>query len=387
MAPPARFAEQERAGRRRDVGLPHQALADQEGADAGRRQPLDVGMGEDAAFGRRRCGRSGSAARAARDTASEVSKVRRSRLLTPIEPCVERQGALQLALVVDLDQHVHAEVRAPSRSSARASASVDARHDDQDAVGAPGARLDRPDRARTGSPCAGRAGREAVARRGQILGPALERGRVGQHREAGRAALRIGAGERRRIEIGADQALRGARLLDLGDQRRTAGGELTPRSRPRSRAGEGPRAPAARIASRRDRGLGGRDLPPLVGLDPGEDVAHAASAVRDGDKAVERRPGGAASRPPARRARRLRAGRRAASATTSAAAALRTAMSRYGVCAPSSTARSSAALWAGSPPLQVFGPRPCEADLLRRDRERRGSRRSPAPPHGSGRSW
>ena len=49
-------------------------------------------------------------------------------------------------------------------------------------------------------------------------GDALERGRVGQHREAGGAARLIGLGERARLEILADQALGRARLLDLGDQ-------------------------------------------------------------------------------------------------------------------------------------------------------------------------
>ena len=64
------------------------------------------------------------------------------------------------------------------------------------------------------------AGRRAgCARRGEELRRALERGRVGEDREAGRAARLIGAGQRRRVEVGADQALGGARLLDLGDQR------------------------------------------------------------------------------------------------------------------------------------------------------------------------
>ena len=57
-----------------------------------------------------------------------------------------------------------------------------------------------------------------VARRGQELRRALEGRRVGQHGEAGRAARLVGAGQRRRVEIRADQALRRARLLDLGDQ-------------------------------------------------------------------------------------------------------------------------------------------------------------------------
>ena len=48
------------------------------------------------------------------------------------------------------------------------------------------------------------------ARRDQILVAALEIGRVGQHREAGRAARLIGAGEGGGIEIGADQARRSA---------------------------------------------------------------------------------------------------------------------------------------------------------------------------------
>ena len=79
----------------------------------------------------------------------------------------------------------------------------------------------------------GRRGR--LARRGQIFGASLEGGRVGQHREAGGAARLIGARERRRIEVGADQSLRRARLLDLGDQREFACGDARPQG-----LGEGP---------------------------------------------------------------------------------------------------------------------------------------------------
>ena len=43
-------------------------------------------------------------------------------------------------------------------------------------------------------------------------------GEVGQHRKAGRAARLIGLGERLRLEMLADEALRRARLLDLGDE-------------------------------------------------------------------------------------------------------------------------------------------------------------------------
>ena len=44
------------------------------------------------------------------------------------------------------------------------------------------------------------------ARRDEMRRLALEIGRVGQDREAGGAAALIGAGQRRRVEIGADQA-------------------------------------------------------------------------------------------------------------------------------------------------------------------------------------
>ena len=60
--------------------------------------------------------------------------------------------------------------------------------------------------------------RRRLARFDQMLGRALERGRVGQHRKAGCAAGLIGLGELGRLEILADEPLRGARLLDLGDQ-------------------------------------------------------------------------------------------------------------------------------------------------------------------------
>ena len=60
------------------------------------------------------------------------------------------------------------------------------------------------------------------ARRLEVVRRALERGRVGQHREAGGAAGLIGLGERLRLEMFADQAFRRARLLDLGDQREAA---------------------------------------------------------------------------------------------------------------------------------------------------------------------
>src|SRR5262245_34403890 len=52
-----------------------------------------------------------------------------------------------------------------------------------------------------------------------MLRRSLEGGRISEHRETCRTAGFIGAGKRRWVEIGADQSLGRARLLDLGNQR------------------------------------------------------------------------------------------------------------------------------------------------------------------------
>ena len=126
-------------------------------------------------------------------TPSETSKVRRLRLLMPMSLRAERQGAVELRPVVHLDQHVHAEVVRGVDQRARLVVG-DARHDDEDAIGAPGAGLVdlvglEQEILAQGRQAGGLAGLR------EVFGPALERGLVGEHREAGRAALRIGAGE------------------------------------------------------------------------------------------------------------------------------------------------------------------------------------------------
>ena len=187
------------------------------------------------------------------------------------------------------------------RRAPRAVASSTRRHDDQDAVGAPGARLAAPGRGRTGSPCAAPAGAHGRARRGEVVRAALERGRVGQHRQAGRAAGLIGAGQRRRVEVGADQALRRARLLDLGDQRRCgprrcfasiARGEAARRRRrrrARARARRAARAPWRPRSRRACRLRCVRRMSAMVRLRP----ASSGGVVRDRDEPVERRLRGA----------------------------------------------------------------------------------------------
>ena len=56
------------------------------------------------------------------------------------EPRFQAQRAFKLGLVVHLDQHVHAE-RARRRFELGGAAVIDRRHDDQDAIGAGGARF------------------------------------------------------------------------------------------------------------------------------------------------------------------------------------------------------------------------------------------------------
>ena len=139
---------------------------------------------------------------------------------------VERQRAVQLDLVVHLDQRVHPPFGGGVEQVARGVV-ADRGEDDQDAVGAPGAGLGdlvglehevlaQHRQLRRG------AGLDQVVRR------ALEARAVGEHRQAGGAAQLIGAGDLGRVEVGADQALGRAGLLDLGDQRVLAGGALAP---------------------------------------------------------------------------------------------------------------------------------------------------------------
>ena len=71
------------------------------------------------------------------------SKVRRLRLLMPMSGVFERERALELGAVVHLDQHRHAE-RARRRLELAHLRVVEAGGDQQDAVGAERARLERP---------------------------------------------------------------------------------------------------------------------------------------------------------------------------------------------------------------------------------------------------
>ena len=190
----------------------------------------------------------------------------------------ERQRAVEFRPVVHLDQHVHAEI--VRRVDQRARLLVgDARHDDEDAIRAPGARLE------------------------DLIG--LEQEILAQGRQAGRlAGLRSG--------IRACPGTTARRSERKGRSRRPPhrrcarrGGSKSARMRPfeglafltsamragrpsarcRSMAAAKPRGGAAARGATlhlglRDGRLRGRDLLALIGFDAGENVAHAASPLK-----------------------------------------------------------------------------------------------------------
>ncbi len=154
------------------------------------------------------------------------------------------QGAIEFAAVMDFDQHVHA-VRDRGVLDIAGGAVVERGHDDQDAVGAMGARLDHligveHEILAQHRQCGRR------ARRHHEIEMALERRRVGQHRETGRASGFIGLGKRRRIEIGANQPLGGRGFFHFGDQRVVAASELAADRTRQNRVARGRISPALR---------------------------------------------------------------------------------------------------------------------------------------------
>ena len=104
---------------------------------------------------------------------------------------------------------------------------------------------------------------------------ALEEVDVGQHRQAGRTATRVGGGDPRRVEVGAQQPLARRGALDLGDYRRVAARD-TRRERAAKTAHR--RGGDGRLGDRRQRPHAGTlgDLLNLAREDPLEDVRDAA---------------------------------------------------------------------------------------------------------------
>ena len=93
-------------------------------------------------------------------------------------------------------------------SSSTAWSSETAGEDDEDAVGAEGAAISTHLPGIVEEVLAQHRQRAGVAGEAEVAVVALEARAVGQHAEAGGAAGGVGGGERGRVEVGADQALR-----------------------------------------------------------------------------------------------------------------------------------------------------------------------------------
>src|SRR5499426_403536 len=129
----------ERARGGLDVVLAHQALAHEEGRNPDGGKIFEIGGRENSALA------DGDAIRRnSRRQAPAGGERRLERLQIAVvdsdEPRAQAQRALELALVVHLQQDVHAE-RAGARLQVPRHLIVDRGHDDQNAVGAPGPRL------------------------------------------------------------------------------------------------------------------------------------------------------------------------------------------------------------------------------------------------------
>src|SRR5262245_858757 len=260
----------ERARGSLDIVLAHETFAYKEGRNPDSGKMVQIGGRENSALadGDATCRNSRCQAPAGGERGLERLQIA---VVDSDEPRSQAQRALELALVVHLQQDIHAERDGAGFQIPRHLV-VDGGHDDQDAVRAPGPRLRNLIRVihevltQDGQIGRGTSGDEVVR-------PALERRAVGQHREAGSAASRVGAPQRRRIKIRADQPSRWACFLDLGDQSVAAGGEFTfdaaeEATRRRDRFGLG------LDRSERASALRGRDLLALVGLDLGENIGH-----------------------------------------------------------------------------------------------------------------
>src|ERR1700745_147901 len=220
-ADPALLAN-ERTRRSLDVAFAHEAFADEQGRNADRRQVVEIRGRKDTALAhdnavRRDLRRQAPAGGERRLKGLEVAVVDAD------QPRAQAQRPFELGFVVDLQQDVHAE-RLRGILEILCHAVLDRRHDNQDAISPPRPRLSylidvvHEILAQDGKLRRGAGGDEVFAL-------ALERGRIGEHREASRTPPLVGTRQCSCIEISADQAFRGARLLDLGDQGIVAGGE------------------------------------------------------------------------------------------------------------------------------------------------------------------
>ena len=116
----------------------------------------------------------------------------------------QRQSAAQFFFVMHFDKHIHVQIMRSFVERARILIRQSG-HDDENAIGTPGACLIdligivHEILAQRRQAC-------GLARRAQKFGPALKGRFIGEHGKTGRAARFIGACQKRRTEIGADEA-------------------------------------------------------------------------------------------------------------------------------------------------------------------------------------
>src|SRR6267142_3455634 len=181
---PLRPAE-EGTCRGRNISLAHQALANEKRPHPDGRKIIKISGGEDPAF-RHRDTPGGNSRRKALGGRKRGLEGAQIAVVDAHKTRAQLERALELGLVVHLEQHIHAIGEGSCFKLLRQRVGH-ARHDDQDAVSAPGARL-RHLISVVHEILAQRRELGRGARGGEVFGLALERGCVGEHREAGRAA-------------------------------------------------------------------------------------------------------------------------------------------------------------------------------------------------------
>src|SRR5262249_29945078 len=135
---PLRPAEQG-TRRDRDIRLAHQALANQEGVHPDGREVIEVGGGENSAL-RHRDAPGGNSRRKALRGRKRGLEGAQIAIVDAEEPRAQLDRALELGFIVPLKQHIHV-IGEGSCLKLLCEWVGDARHDDQDAVGTPGACL------------------------------------------------------------------------------------------------------------------------------------------------------------------------------------------------------------------------------------------------------
>ena len=141
---------------------------------------------------------------------------------------LELEGALQLGAVVHFYQHRHVQAAGDGFKVGHLRV-IQTRGDQQNGIGPHGprfidlVRIHHEILAQHGQQCAG----PGLL---QVVRLALEKLPIGQHRQASRAhlavAFHVALGNVGRLEVGAQHALAGAGLLDLGNHRRLTLGDL-----------------------------------------------------------------------------------------------------------------------------------------------------------------